>query len=194
VNNINHALKNIGSNMLKTFTYLSLLLALTTWAAFAAETVSLGAKADALQYRCEIVSIYTQLHEISFEYGEILINEDEEVIYHASKVAEEAFEEVSKELETMYVPGSMNEPHQMLIKSVNTYTESARNIEKALGIYIGLYEGEESEPLELVDKSEKLVVQANKYLSTSLGMHEELLALDDEVSKSCKKYVAGISY
>ena len=176
---------------IKRFLFLILIL---PGASFAAQDVSLGEKADALHYRCEIVSIYTELHAISFEYGEILINEDEEVIYHASKAAGDAFDEVRKELEDMYVPGSMEEPYQMLIKSVNTYTESARNIEKALGIYLGEYEGEEKELFELIDKSERLVVQANKYLSTSLGMHEELLALDDEVTKSCKKYVAGIAY
>lgn len=180
--------------MISTIKKLLLLILILPVASFAAGDVSLGEKADALQYRCEIVSIYTVLHTISFEYGEILINEDEEVIYQASKAAGDAFDEVRKELEDMYVPGSMYEPYQMLIKSVNTYTESARNIEKALGIYLGLYEGGENEPLELIDKSEKLVIQANSYLSKSLGMHEELLALDGEVSKSCKKYVAGIAY
>ena len=178
--------------VLSTIKRLLLLILILPGASFAAGDVSLGEKVDVLHYRCEIVNIYTQLHTISYEFGEILINEDEEVIYHASIAAAGAFDEVKNELEDMYVPGSMEEPHQMLIKSVNIYTESARNIEKALGIYIGLYEGEENEPLELIDKSEKLVVQANEYLSTSLGMHEALLALDGEISNSCKKYVAGL--
>jgi hypothetical protein len=178
--------------MLQILKKLLLLILILPGVSFAAGEGSLGAKADALQYRCEIVSIYAQLHKISFEYGEILINEDETIIYHASNEAAEAFDEVRSELESMYVPGPMDEPHEILIKSVNTYTESTRNIEKALGIFLGEYAGEAQESLELIDKSEKQVVQANKYLSQSLDMHEKLLALDGEVSKSCKKYVAGI--
>lgn len=180
--------------ILSTIKKLFILMLMLPGVSFATNGVSLGDKADALQYRCEIVSIYTQLHTISFKYGEILINEDEAVIFEASKAAEDAFNEVRKELEDIYVPESMKDPHQMLVKSVNTYTESARNIERALGIYLGEYKGEENEPIELVDESEKLVVQANNYLSTSLGMHEELLAFDGDISKSCKKHVAGISY
>ena len=180
--------------MVSTIKRLLLLILVLPGVSFAAGEGSLGAKADALQYRCEIVSVYAQLHQISFEYGEILINEDEAVIYRASNEAAEAFDDVRKELGSMYVPEEMGEPHKILIESVNAYTRSARNIEKALGIFLGEYAGEAQESLELIDKSEKQVVQANKYLSQSLEMHDKLLALDVEVSKSCKKYVAGISY
>ena len=69
---------------------------------------------------------------------------------------------------------------------------SPRNIEIAVGIYLGEYDGDEEESLELIDKSEKKVVQANKYLSQSLDMHNDLLALDSDTSKNCKKYIAGI--
>ncbi len=178
--------------MVSTIKKLLLLILILPGVSFAAGEGSLGAKADTLQYRCEIVSVYAQLHKISFEYGEILINEDEALIYRASNEAAEAFDEVRSELESMYIPGPMDEPHQMLIKSVNTYTKSARNIEKALGIFLGEYEGEAQESLDLIDKSEKQVVQANKYLSHSLNIHDKQLTLGGEVSKSCKKYVAGI--
>jgi|GEM_PF-3313369 len=180
--------------MLSTIKKLLLLILILPGVSFAAGEGSLGAKADTVQYRCEIVSIYAQLYKISFEYGEILINEDQAVIYRASSEAAEAFDDVRKELERMYVPGAMDEPHRILIKSVNTYTQSARNIEKAIGIYTGEYLGDAEESLELIDKSEKQVVLGNKYLSQSLDMHDKVLALDGEVSKSCKKYVAGISY
>lgn len=164
------------------------------WAAYAAEHPSLGPKADILHYRCEIVSIYSHLQEISFEYGNILINEDELYIFHASKAAARAFDDTRGELVSMHIPRQMDEPHRILIKSVNTYTESARNIEKALGIFIGQYEGNENDTLELIDKSEGQAVLANKYLAESLDMYEKLFVLDGDFSKSCKKYVAAISY
>ena len=160
-------------------------------ASVAAVNESLGEQADTLHYRCEIMSVFTKLHNISLEYGEILINEDETVIYHASKAAGEAFSGVKDELQEMYVPIELRDSHKMLIQSVNTYTESARNIEKSLGIYLGEIPGKEEESLALVDESEKLVVKANKLLSQSLGMHNNILALD-EVDSSCKKYVASL--
>ena len=158
----------------------------------AAEKISLGEKADAMHYRCEIVSVYSRLHRISTEYGEILINENEETIFHASGEAQRAFNGVRKELADMYVPENMKEPHEMLIKSVSTYTQSARSIEKSLGIYIGELEGTDEESLELVEEGEQQVVLANEYLSQSLGMHDKLLSFDEDASKSCRKIVAGI--
>lgn len=158
----------------------------------AAEKISLGEKADAMHYRCEIVSVYSRLHRISNEYGEILINENETVIFHASKEAQRAFGQVRKELQDMYVPENMKDPHEMLIKSVSTYIESAGSIEKSLGIYLGTLEGTDEESLELVNQGERQVVLANEYLSQSLGMHDKLLSFDEDASKSCRKYIAGI--
>ena len=132
---------------------------------YAAGKVSLGEKADAMHYRCEIVSVYSRLHRISTEYGEILINENEETIFHASAEAKRAFNEVRKELTDMHVPEKMKEPHEMLIKSVSTYIVSAGSIERSLGIYIGALEGTDEESLELVNEGERQVVLANKYLS-----------------------------
>ena len=182
------------NDMSATITKLLILILLMPWAAYAAEPESLGSKADILTYRCNIVSVYNRLHELSFQYGSILINEDEKVIYHASKEAVRAFDDIRGELESILVPGDMNESHQILVRSVNSYTQSARNIERALGIFIGEYQGEEKETLELLDNSEAQAELGNKYLAESLKMHENLFVMDGEVSKSCKKYVASVSY
>lgn len=184
---------NINQGRLsRALVYLFILTALVTWTTRASANVSLGEKGDALHYKCEIVSIYARLNLISTEYGEILINEDESVIFQASTEAAGAFNEVRKELLDMHVPDNMKEPQEMLIKSAATYIESARSIEKALGIYLGAFEGTEEETLELVSEGEEQVVLANKYLSQSLAMHDKILAFDEDVSKSCRKYVAGL--
>jgi hypothetical protein len=173
---------------------LLLLIVLLPWAAYASELASLEPQADIPQYQCEIITQYEYLHEISIYYGNILLNEDEINIFHESKAVVEAFDEVGGYLKAMYVPEQMDEPHQMLIKSVNSYTQSARNIQKALGIFIGEYDGNKNDALELMDKSEKQVVLGNEYLAQSQDMYEKLFVLEGEASKSCKKYVNTISY
>ena len=171
-----------------------LLIALLPWAAYASELASLEPQAHISQYKCEIITQYEHLHEISINYGDILLNEDEINIFHASKAVVESFDTVMSELKAMDVPGQMDEPHQILIKSVNSYTQSARNVQKALGIFIGEYDGNENDTLENIDKGEKQVVLGNNYLAQSLDMYEKLFVLDGKVSKSCKKYVEAISY
>lgn len=171
---------------------LVMIAALAPFYSSATENESLGEKAGALNYKCEIVSVYSRLHTISTGYGEILINEDEAVIYYASTEAGLAFDEVRKELRGMYVPSELKDPHDMLLKAVSTYIESARSIEKALGIFIGVIEGSEDETLKLVNQGERQVVLANKYLSQSLDMHDKLLTFEQDDSKSCRKYVAGL--
>lgn len=186
---------NLRSNrvlLLNLLAFLVIIAALAPFYSYATEKVSLGEKAGALNYKCEIVSVYSRLHTISTTYGEILINEDEAVIYYASTEAGLAFNEVQKELRGIYVPEELKDPHEMLVKAVNTYIESARSIEKALGIFIGIFEGTDDETLKLVNEGEKLVVIANKYLSQSLDMHDNLLTFEQDDSKNCRKYVAGL--
>lgn len=173
-------------------TFLVIIAAQMPFYSNAAENVSLGEKAGALNYKCEIVSVYSRLHTISTQYGEILINQDEAVIYYASTEAIGAFDEIRQELKDMHIPESMKDPHEMLVKSVNTYIESARSIERALGIFIGVFEGTEDETLKLVNQGERQVVLANKYLSQSLDMHDKLLTFEQDDSQSCRKYVAGL--
>jgi len=180
--------------MLRISKKMLLLIVLLPWAAYASELASLEPQAGIPQYQCEIITQYEYLHEISIYYGNILLNEDEINIFHESKAVVEAFDEVGGYLKAMYVPGHMDEPHQILIKSVNSYTQSARNIQKALGIFIGEYDGNENDTLEHIDKGEKQVVLGNNYLAQSLDMYEKLFVLDGEASKSCKKYVEAISY
>jgi hypothetical protein len=67
-------------------------------------------------------------------------------------------------------------------------------VQKALGIFIGEYDGNENDTLEHIDKGEKQVVLGNKYLVQSQDMYKKLFVLDGEASKSCKKYVEAISY
>lgn len=173
-------------------TWLVIIAALAPFYSDAADDAALGEKVHALHYKCEIVTVYSRLHTISSGYGEILINEDEAVIYYASTEAGIAFGEVRKELRSMYVPEELKDPHEMLIKSVSTYIDSARSIEKALGIFLGTFEGTEDETLELVKEGERQVVLANKYLAQSLDMHDKLLSFEQDDSKSCRKYVAGL--
>ena len=155
-----------------------LLIALLPWAAYASEIASVVPKTDIMQYPCETITQYENLHKISSDYGNILLIESETNIFHASKAAVEAFDEVMADLKSMYVPEQMGEPHQILIKSVNSYTQSASNMQKALGIFIGEYDGNEIDFLELINKSENQVILGNEYLAQSLAMHETLFVRD----------------
>ena len=65
------------------------------------------------------------------------MNEDEIKIFHVSNEVVEAFDQVMSELKAMQVPKHMDESHQIFIKSVNSYKNSARNMQEALGIFIG---------------------------------------------------------
>jgi len=102
-----------------------LLMALLPWAAYASEIASVVPKANIMQYRCKIITQYTNLHEISSDYGNVLLNEDEINIFHSIKAVVESFDTVMSELKAMQVPKQMDESHQILIKSVNSYTQSA---------------------------------------------------------------------
>jgi short-subunit dehydrogenase len=155
------------------------LLALLPWTAYATELASLEPQADIQQYRCEIITQYAYLYKISSDYGNILVNEDEVNIFHASKSAVESFDEVLGELKAMDVPVRMGESHQILIKSVHSYTQSASNMQKAIGIFIGEYDGNEHDSLELIDESEKQVILGNKHLAKSLDMYDNSFVLDD---------------
>ncbi len=116
------------------------------------------------------------------------------ILLHESKAVVEAFDELMGDLKTMYVPVQVDESHQILIESVNSYTKSVRNIQEALGIFIGEYDGNENDTLELIDKSEKQLVLGNEYLTQSLVMHEKLFVQNGEASKSRKKYVDAVTY
>jgi hypothetical protein len=91
------------------------LLALLPWTAYATELASLEPQADIQQYRCKIITQYAYLYKISSDYGNILVNEDEVNIFHASKSAVESFDEVLGELKAMDIPVQMGESHQILI-------------------------------------------------------------------------------
>jgi hypothetical protein len=87
----------------------------------------------------------------------------------------------------------MHKAHDVLLKSIDSYIRSANCIRVAIGTYLGEYEQGERGIQELIDQSEQHVVNANKYLSESLMLHEKLFKMYSLVPGECSSQIALIT-
>lgn len=148
---------------------------------------------NVIEYRCEITGYYTHLRDISEEFGNILLSEDYDKIFPASVHAVASFDEMSGELKAMKVPGEMQEAHDALLKSIDSYRQSADLIRIVIGTSIGKYEEKGADLQGMIDQSVDEAAVANEYLARSLTLHGEMFQLYAEAPSAgqCGKYVAG---
>lgn len=147
--------------------------------------------ADSFQlYRCEIIITYISLSKITNEFGNILLSENYENIFLASKAVVAHMDEMKRELESMDVPEQMKEPYEALLKSIESYGQSADRIRTGIGIFLGKYDQKGLDIQELINQSEYHAVMANKYLGLSIVMHRKLFETYTQGSNKCKKYIA----
>jgi hypothetical protein len=142
------------------------------------------------QYRCEIINDYIYLRKITDEFGEILLSENYEVIFPASKAVIASLDEMKNDLESADVPASMHEAHGVFLKSVDSYRQGADLVRVAVGTYLGKYERKGTDIQELIDQSVLRVTMANNYLGQSIALHGSLLETYEEGSDECRKVVA----
>jgi hypothetical protein len=142
------------------------------------------------QYRCEIINDYIYLRKITDEFGEILLSENYENIFPASIAVIGSLDEMKNELESMDVPWSMREAHNVFLKSVDSYRQGADLVRIAVGTFLGKYERKGTDVQELIDQSLRRVTMANDYLGKSIALHEKLLETYEEGSDECRKVVA----
>jgi hypothetical protein len=146
---------------------------------------------SARQYRCEIISGYISLRNITDEFGEILLSENYENIFQASVAVIGSLDEMKRELESMDVPEEMREAYHMYLKSIDSYRQGADLIRIAIGTFLGEYERNGTDIQEMIDLSVHRVTMANEYLSQSLALHGELFESYAQRPNDCKKIVAG---
>ncbi|MDA2919269.1 hypothetical protein MYX76_07245 [Desulfobacterota bacterium AH_259_B03_O07] len=124
-------------------------------------------------------------------FGDILGSGDLEKISVAANALIDALDEVKNELESMDVPNRMREPYGVFIQSMEFYRQSAEYILSANGILLGYYDGSEDEVDELLNKSERHLIMANKYFGLSLVMHGEMFRLDKGASDESEEYAGN---
>jgi len=146
---------------------------------------------SARQYRCEIISSYVSLRNITDEFGEILLSENYGDIFQASVTVIGSLDEMKHELHSMDVPEEMREAYDVYLKSIDSYRQGADLIRIAIGTYLGEYERNGTDIQELIDLSVHRVTMANEYLGQSLALHGELFESYAQGSNECKKVVAG---
>lgn len=143
------------------------------------------------EYRCEITANYVYLREISDEFGNILLSEDYESIFPASIEVVGSFDELKRGLESMDVPEEMRPAYDALLKSVDSYRQSADLIRIAVGTALGEYEPTGADPQELMDRSVGYVTMANQYLGESLALHGSIFQAQVQDSDECQTHFAG---
>lgn len=141
-------------------------------------------------YRCEIINKYISLSKITNEFGNILLSENYEDIFLASKAVLAHMDEMRRELESMDVPEQMKEPYEALLESIESYGQSADHIRIGIGIFLGKYDRKGLDIQELINQSEYYAVMANKYLGLSIVMHRKLFETYAQGSNGCDKYIA----
>ncbi|MEQ9618357.1 MAG: hypothetical protein RIG61_04185 [Deltaproteobacteria bacterium] len=179
--------------MPKTLKKLLLVVVLIPFIACGAESKLQESTGSFQQYRCEIIIKYRYLREISDEFGNILLIENYSNIFQASENLVESLDGMKHELESMYIPEEMKEPHDAFLKSIESFIQSANHIHIAMGIVLGNHERKSVDIQGLIDQSEHHIVMANKYLAHSVILHGKLFDSHHFVSNECNKQIASIN-
>ncbi len=148
------------------------------------------------EYRCEITGYYVHLHDVSEEFGNVLLSQDYDEIFTASISAIASFDEMSAELGSMAVPAEMREAHAALVSAVNSYRQSADLVRLAIGASLGKYEEKGEDLQSLIDRSVYLAAEANRYLERSLVLHGEVFQIyaEGQDESACGTYASWGGY
>ena len=133
---------------------------------------------EEINYRYNMAATTSNLVSIRKIFGEILKSGDLNYSFKASKEVIEMLDKIGRDLDTLFVPGKMEEPYNVFLEAVKTYRKSATCIRNATEILLGYFDGTDQDADILMKRSTEYVELANKYFDLSIDLHADAFGED----------------